>query len=54
MPEYWGEKKRRGAVAQNLGWMLTNDEGKKRPDVTRVKDAIMMCIASRELAQSSR
>jgi hypothetical protein len=42
MPEYWGEKKRRGAVAQNLGWMLTNDEGKKRPDVTRVKDAIMM------------
>jgi hypothetical protein len=42
MPEHWSEKKRRGAVAQNLGWMLSNDKGKKRPDLTRVKDAILM------------
>ena len=29
-------------VAVNLGWMLSNDKGKKHPDVTRVKDAILM------------
>ena len=43
MPDHWGEKKRRGAVAINLGWMRPNDDkGKKHPDVTRVKDAILM------------
>lgn len=42
MPDHWGEKKQRGAVAQNLGWMLSNDKGKKRADLTRVKDAILM------------
>jgi len=42
MPPHWGEKKQRGAVAINLGWMLSNDKGKKHPDVTRVKDAILM------------
>ena len=33
---------RSGAVAQNLGWMLSNDNGKKRPNLARVKDAILM------------
>ena len=42
MPDHWGEKKKRGAVAIRLGWELSNDKGKKRPDVTRVKDAILM------------
>ena len=42
MPEHWSEQKRRGAVAQNLGWMLSNDRGKKRPNLARVKDAILM------------
>lgn len=42
MPDHWGEQKRRGAVAQNLGWLLTNEKGTKRPDLTRVKDAILM------------
>lgn len=42
MPEHWGEKKKRGAVAQNLGWLLSNDKGRKRADVARVKDAIEM------------
>jgi hypothetical protein len=42
MPTHWGEKKQRGAVAMNLGWMLSNNKGKKHADVTRVKDAILM------------
>jgi hypothetical protein len=42
MPDHWGEKKKRGAVATRLGWELSNDQGKKRPDVTRVKDAILL------------
>jgi ParB/RepB/Spo0J family partition protein len=42
MPEHWSEKKKRGAVAQNLGWYSEGASGKKRPDVTRVKDAMLM------------
>lgn len=42
MPSDWGEKKQRGTVALRLGWMLSNDRGKKRPDMARVKDAILM------------
>src|SRR5688500_4276175 len=42
MPDYWGEKKKRGAVAQNLGWVSRGASGRTRPDVGRVKDAILM------------
>jgi ParB/RepB/Spo0J family partition protein len=42
MPDYWGEKKKRGAVAQNLGWVSRGASGRTRPDVGRVKDAISM------------
>lgn len=42
MPTHWSEKKQRSAVALNLGWVLSSDKGKKRPDLTRVKDAILM------------
>jgi hypothetical protein len=42
MPDQWGERKRHGEVALRLGWVLSNDKGKKRPNLARVKDAILM------------
>jgi hypothetical protein len=42
MPAHWDDRRRRREVAKLLGWMSTDARGKKRPDLTRVKDALLM------------
>lgn len=42
MPANWDDRKRRREVAILLGWMSSDARGKKHPDLTRVKDALLM------------
>ena len=38
----WNESRRRREVARLLGWVVTDHRGRKKPDVARVKDALLM------------
>jgi len=38
----WNESRKRREVARLLGWVVKDPRGKKRPDLTRVKDALLM------------
>jgi|GEM_PF-5009147 len=42
MAASWNESKKRREVARLLGWVVKDARGRKRPDLTRVKDALLM------------
>ena len=42
MPAEWDDRKKRREVARRLGWVVRDAKRKPRPDLTRVKDALLM------------
>lgn len=42
MPSHWDDRKKRREVAKLLGWISIDARGKRRPDLTRVRDSLLM------------
>jgi ParB/RepB/Spo0J family partition protein len=42
MPADWDDRKKRKEMAKRLGWVVKDAKGRPRPDLTRVKDALLM------------